>query len=426
MPRRARTAAAVTGVGVLLAACGGGESGGDLNPEQAAEGGTITFANWQWLEPGRGDTILDAVNLYTEENPNATIETQEIARADYERTISTQIGGGSGPCVFIIPDAFFPELADSGSLVSLDDVVAESENADALRDLNDAYTWEGEQLALAWEVVPYALYWNKDILAQAGVEPPTTVDELIETAGLITERTGTTGFTVRHQMNEETPWWTDHSTWTFGFGGSWAEDGELTINSEENIAAEEAFQRMYNSPGFGVGDDASTYRSRFAAGDLGMGIDNSSAVLTMVSGEGSIDSASVGAAPLPLPGGGSAFAGFGIGINANCDNIPLALDFMSWLITPEAQDALAVGLFPSGLATDVAPPEDLLAQHPWVEAFFTQLEMGADDVVIDGFETETPEIRTIVLSNIERMLTEGLTPEEALNAAQEQAQAAVE
>lgn len=408
--------AAVAFVALALSGCA---DGSDSAADTAAAAGTLSVATWQFLEPTRGDALFDTINGYTTENPDVTIEKVEIARADYEKTLSTQFGAGAGPDVFVIPDAYFPQLADAGLLEPLDDVVSEA-NPTGLRNINDNYVVDGSQLGLVWEVVPYSLFWNPDILTAAGVEPPTTVDELITAAATITETTGKTGFSVRHQMNEETPWWTDQSNWEFGYGGEWSDGEKLTIDSDENIAAVEAFKSVYDSPGFGKGQDASTYRSAFAAGELGMAIDNSSAVMTLVGD--AVPADKIGSAVLPFPEGGSAYAGFAIGINANSKNKEAAKDFIKWMLTDDAQQGLADTLFPSAIATEVDASDELVSANPWVGAFHEQVK-NASSVIIAGFEGDTSAIRTIVLTQIERVLTEGMSAEEALAEAQKQAEA---
>ncbi|WP_166792324.1 sugar ABC transporter substrate-binding protein [Cryobacterium sp. TMT1-66-1] len=406
-------------IAVAALALSGCAGGGDEAADTAAAAGTLSVATWQFLEPTRGDALFDTINGYTAENPDVTLEKVEIARADYEKTLSTQFGAGAGPDVFVIPDAYFPQLADAGLLEPLDDVVSEA-NPTALRSINDNYVVDGSQLGLVWEVVPYSLFWNTDILAAAGVEAPTTVDELITAAATITETTGKTGFSVRHQMNEETPWWTDQSNWEFGYGGEWSDGEKLTIDSDENIEAVEAFKSVYDSPGFGKGQDASTYRSAFAAGELGMAIDNSSAVMTLVGD--AVPADKIGSAVLPFPEGGSAYAGFSIGVNANSKNKEAAKDFIKWMLTDDAQQGLADTLFPSAIATEVAASDELLGANPWVAAFHEQVN-DASSVIIAGFEADTSAIRTIVLTQIERVLTEGISAEEALGEAQKQAEA---
>lgn len=417
-----KSAIMAVALGLALSACSGGASGdpaAGASGRPAAEGGTLTFANWQWLEPGRGANILGAVKQYETANPKAKIEKQEITRADYEKTISTQIGSGGGPDILIIPDPFFPELASSGALEPLDGVLDPASQS-ALRDTNENYKFDGKQLGLIWEAVPYALFYNNDIMSQAGVKPPTTADELAAAAKTIKDKTGKTGFAVRHQLNEESPWFTDYSNWAYGFGGNWSDGKKLTLNSEENIAAADAFLKAYKSGGFGVGDDASTYRSKFAAGQVGMVIDNSSALLTMVSSKDGVKSSQVSASVLPFSGGGSAYAGFSIGINANSKNKELAKDFIKWMMTDKTQSTFADALFPSGIATGVSAPQAKIDANPWIDAFYKQLDKSSS-VVIPGFETKTPQVRTIVLTQVARMLTTGISAKDAMDAAQQQA-----
>ncbi|PRY00811.1 carbohydrate ABC transporter substrate-binding protein (CUT1 family) [Allonocardiopsis opalescens] len=413
------------GLGLTLSGCagaGGGGQGGE--GPSVEEGGQLTFANWQWLEPGRGEQIWSAVGGYSEANPQVELVQQEIVRADYERTISTQIGSGQGPDVFIIPDTYFPELAASGALEPLDGVLDPADQ-ERLNATNENFAVDGQQLALTWESVPFAFFWNENLLDEAGVEPPTSPEELVEAAQTVQDETGATGFAVRHQMNEETVWWLDFANWPYGFGGGWSDGEQLTIDSAENIEALTAYQEVYDSGAFAVGDDASTFRSRFAEGEVAMMIDNSSALLTMVADNETVTSEDIGASPLPFTTDGSTYAGFAIGINANSQNKELARDFVRWMFTQEGQAAMAEGLAPSLVGTDVEVPADFVEANPWVPTFHEQLP-NATTAVIAGFETETPQIRTAILTQVARVLTEDVDPAEALAQAQADAEAAVE
>ncbi len=426
--RKVVTVAGLIAVSMLaVSGCSGTSSTGDASPsttdgatvDAATDlAGTLSIASWQFLEPERGDLLLASVKKYGDENADATVEKVEFARADYEKTLSTQLGAGQGPDILVIPDAFFPQLAEAGLLEPLDDVVAAADPT-GFRDVNAAYTQDDSQLAVAWEIVPYALFWNKTILESAGVEAPTNVEELIAAENEITAKTGTTGFTVRHQLAEETPWWTDQSNWEFGFGGAWSDGTDLTINASENIEAVEAYKSVYDGSGFGKGQDASTYRAAFKAGQLGMAIDNSSAVMTLIGD--AVAAEDIGASVLPFPGGGSAYAGFSIGVNANSENKELAKDWIRWLLTDDGQKEFANTLFPSAIATETTADQEKLDANPWVAAFQEQV-LNSTGVIIPGYETDTSAIRTIVLTQISRVISEGISAKEALDTAQEQAE----
>src|SRR5690606_24719803 len=134
---------------------------------------------------------------------------------------------------------------------------------------------------------------------------PTTPEELVTAAQQIQQRTGVTGFGVRHLMNEQAAWWTDFAAWPYGFDGGWSDGENLTIDSDENIAAVQAYKAVYDSGAFPIGDDASTMRSSFAQGQLAMMIDNSAAVTAMIEGNDAVGHDEIGVSSLPFPGEGT-------------------------------------------------------------------------------------------------------------------------
>lgn len=423
--RRTTFTASIAAAALVVSGCGGAgdENITDDQGPSVEEGGTIVYASWEWAEPTRGEQIWQALQVYAEEHPNVTLEQQTITRADYDKTISTQIGAGGGPDLMIIPDPFLPTLVSAGALEPLNDALSD-EVRENLRPINDNYDIDGEQLALVWETSNYALFWNQEILDDAGVTPPTDFAGLVEAAKTIKEETGKTGFAVRHQMNEETAWWTDFSNWPVGFGGGWSEDGELTINSPENVEALEAFKEMYASGAFAVGDDASTYRSKFGAGDIGMIIDNSNIPFSISADNTVVPSTQIGSSALPFPSDASVHVGNLIGINVNSPNKAIAKDFINWMFSESAQASLASALFPAAPGTEVMPDEALVEANPWYEAFF---EQGANSrsAIIAGFEEQTQPISSIILSQVSRVLTTDTSAQEALDQAQEEAEALV-
>ena len=149
--RRLAVAATPLAVGaLLLSACSSGDSD-DAGPD-VDEGGTLTIANYQFLEPGRGDALWEALSGYATENDAVTLERSETPFAQYADKLNTELGSGGGPDVFVIQDAQFVTLAEAGLLEPLDDVL---EDAD-LNSTNEDLVVDGEQLAVTWEQVAYA------------------------------------------------------------------------------------------------------------------------------------------------------------------------------------------------------------------------------------------------------------------------------
>ena len=116
---------------------------------------------------------------------------------------------------------------------------------------------------------------------------------------------------------------------------------------------------MYTSGAFGVGDDSSTYRSKFAQGQIGFIVENASAVQTMVTGDGVMKPTDVGSLALPpFPSGSSGADGFAIGINAHSENKALAKkDFLRWQYEGRA-DSCSVEDFPAIIGTDAQVPQN--------------------------------------------------------------------
>ena len=390
----------------------------------ARQNTTLTFANWQWLEPGRGDLMWEAIRAFEEVSGGITLEQQAIPRAQYESTIQTQIGGGGGPDILIIPPAFLFQGGSAGVLESLDDVLADDAKG-RLQPNNERGVYEGQQLGFTWEAVNWAFFWNKSILAEAGVEAPTDVESLISTATAITEATGNPAFAVRHQLNELQPWWNDFSSWPLAFGGGWSADGELTIDLPENGEAVRTLQRLYDSGAMPIGDDASTFRSRFAQGEIAMMIDNASVVYSMVTDNDVVTSEDIGSSALPFPTDDSSQVVNFIGINANSENADAAKEFIAWLFSEEGQVQAAKGVFPSTAGTDTAPPAEIVEANPWIETYREQAKLSTGSPLVDGFELETPEIMNVVMTQIASVLIQNVDPQEALELAQQEAEASI-
>lgn len=382
----------------------------------AMPSGTLNIAHWDFLAPKYGTDMQAIIKSYEKYNPKAKIETIGIVRSVYETKMKIQLSAKGGPDIFTIPDTFFPELARSNLLEPLDKVFSAA-TMKTMNESNKGGLWRGKQLAITWQVAPYAFFWNKDILAKAGVKPPTTPEELIAAAKAIKEKTGLTGFAVRSRLAEETPWWIDFNNWVVGFNGGWSSGDKLTIASEQNIAAVTAYKAVYDSGGFSVGDDASTFRSKFGQGLVGMMIDATGALPAMI-GE-KVPSKSVGASKLPFPGKSTSQVGILFGINANSKNKELAKNFLNWFLTKDVQQAISEMIGnTSTVATDTTVPAAFLEENPWASAY-KENGKSTKSSVPEGFESSTAEIRKEVLTQIEQVLLGRLTPAEALKKAQE-------
>lgn len=415
---RWRAAVTVGVTALLVAGCGGAGSGTSTQP--ASAGGELTFANWQWLEAGRGDAIWKAVSGYQQVNQKAKLKQQAVPYKDYPTTMKAQIGARGGPDLLVVTDTNYSELVDAGLLEPLDGILPADEVAN-LNQTNEAAKVNGKQYGYSWEVVNYAFFWNKSLLARAGVDPPKDVQSLLSAAKAIKAKTGVPGFAARHQTSEEEAWWEDFSNWPNGFGGGWSKDGKLTVNSPQNVQAVEAFKQMYDSGAMPIGDDASTFRTKFQQGKIGMLIDNSSVALTVTKDNPALSGKDIGASPLPLPTPTATHSAIFLAINKYAPHKELAKDWLKWFYGKNAQSAAAAALAPSTIGTDAAMPADFVAANPWVSVFTGQAKYTRSPT-IDGFQDKFPQISHVVMQAIEKVLVNNTSPSDALNQAQSEAE----
>ncbi|ROS62630.1 carbohydrate ABC transporter substrate-binding protein (CUT1 family) [Frigoribacterium sp. PhB160] len=153
----------------VTACAGGGGGGGDAS-------GEITY--WLW-DSNQQPAYEQCATDFAAANPGSTVNIQQFGWDDYFQTLTTSLVGGDAPDVITNHASFFPQLASTGQLLPLDDVV-ESEGIDF-----DDYQagipelWVGEDgerygLPKDWDTV--ATIYNAQYLADAGLTPESLQD----------------------------------------------------------------------------------------------------------------------------------------------------------------------------------------------------------------------------------------------------------
>ena len=167
---------------LALPACAGGTPGDDeddAGDDGGGGSGEITVAGvWTGVEEESFTKVLDA---FTEESG---VDVNYQSSDDLGTYLGTQIEGGSPPDVALIPQpGLMRALAADGSLVELGD------DAAAALEENYAPVWQelgsvdGTLYGVYFKAASKATWWyNTAVFEQAGVEPPTSWDEMLDTA----------------------------------------------------------------------------------------------------------------------------------------------------------------------------------------------------------------------------------------------------
>ncbi|GGT12107.1 ABC transporter substrate-binding protein [Streptomyces chromofuscus] len=176
-------------------ACGGGPvaaGGGD----KALSGQTVTVAGvWSGSEQENFQKVLDA---FTEKTG---ARTQFVSTGDNVSTVvGSKIEGGNAPDVVMVPQVgVLQQFAKEGWLTPL------SKTAQGAVDANYADVWktygsvDGTLYGLYFKAAHKSTVWySPDALAQAGVEPPTTYEDMLK-AGQTVSDSGLAAFSVAGQ-----------------------------------------------------------------------------------------------------------------------------------------------------------------------------------------------------------------------------------
>jgi multiple sugar transport system substrate-binding protein len=416
--RRASAGVVATAAVLALALTGCGAAEGDAPAGSAGGGGPVelSFSNWQFLEEGKGEPLWDAVKDYSGTDGNVSLAKVEIPFANYADKLSTELGAGGGPDVMVLQDSQFFALAEAGVLEPLDDIAEELSGS--LNNTNDAGVYDGGQYGFNWERPTYQMIYNKNLLDAAGVAAPTAFEEFLAAAKTIQEKTGVNGFAGRHQTAELDGWTLEMANWIYGFGGALSDGENLTVDSDANVEAVEAYLETFASGVAPIGDDASTFRAKFGQEQVGIMFENSGVATTLATDPNNlIDGTNLVSAPLPFanPGGHSQLV---LAVNANSEHLDEAKDFIRWILGEEGQTAIRVGLGASAMATDVPPDEAFQAENPWA-AQFLEAAKTSKSTLVEGYETESKVVWREVLTAIEGLRTNGGDVKSALSAAQE-------
>lgn len=164
--RSCLAAVAAAAMACSLAACGGGQADAGRNPDGTI---SISLAGWTLATRPEFQALADA---YHQAHPDVTVELKEYSADDYDKQLIADLSAGKAPDVFPMKNLrMYYTYAEPGALADLSDVAAAYRGDDALRGLDD-YTIDGKTYALPYRQDVWVLFYNRTMLAKAGVDAP--------------------------------------------------------------------------------------------------------------------------------------------------------------------------------------------------------------------------------------------------------------
>ncbi|KAA3658126.1 MAG: ABC transporter substrate-binding protein [Chloroflexi bacterium] len=185
--------------------------------------------------------ILDGyVAEFEAANPNINVEPVfSGGYGDVKTAIQTTIeGGGQPPALGLMLAADLYDLVNSGYIAPLDDYVANTEGGDAMiADFYPAFmansNFDGQLWGVPFQRSAVLLYYNKDMFADAGLEAPTSWQELADAAQALTIQDGDEASQWGMQWPSGWPYWTFQP---------------LAISSGQNIVGDSDVEVFFDNP----------------------------------------------------------------------------------------------------------------------------------------------------------------------------------
>jgi multiple sugar transport system substrate-binding protein len=344
--RSSKTAAVLAALFLVLGitSCGsGGESGSKTLTYWASNQSTSLDADRQILQPE-----LDKFEQQTGIHVNLEV----IAWPDLLNRILAATTSGQGPDVLNIGNTWSASLQATGALKQFDDAAFEQIGGREkfLASSMQATGAAGQPpTAVPLYGLAYGLFYNKKIFADAGLQPPTTWQELVDVAHKLTVPSkGQWGIGIEGAS------YTEGSHFAFMFGrqhGAQLFNGtEPRFDSPQMVSAVKQYVDLISS-GVANPSDAEHLNdtemdAEFSSGKAAMIMQQNNAVAVLKS-QGMEESA-YGVVPIPapdpLPAGGkkvsSHVAGINIAAFAGSENLSGALRFINFMTSPDEQKLL--------------------------------------------------------------------------------------
>jgi multiple sugar transport system substrate-binding protein len=209
------------------------------NPVYAQDASTVTF--WTVATEPDLSALQMIVDNFNSENPDVQAELVQVVGDETDTTkLMTAVRGGTGPDVYMLDRFIVAQRAAEGVLQDL----SEFTGGEDFSEVYVPFAWaeanfQGTPFALPFDTDARALFYNRGMLQEAGVDPaeldaangPITWNRLAEIANQINEtdqdgnfsRMGFAAFT--HQE------W--HYTYGFAFGGSFFDEAACAVTPDD-------------------------------------------------------------------------------------------------------------------------------------------------------------------------------------------------
>ncbi|UYM03461.1 sugar ABC transporter substrate-binding protein [Solicola gregarius] len=415
---------------LTVAACGGDDDGGgsgELEKSACApitDGGAKGETLSVWIMEGTNPDatpFFKEVSAKFEQQTGAKLDVQFVAWADAQTKFNNAIGGGTTPDVAETGTTWTPGFADAGALTDIDACVDEAGVRDDLVDsLEEAGTYDDSLYGMPWYAGVRSVVYRTDVFKKAGIEPPTTWDELVDVGEKLKKAEPDM---LPFPVAGDSEYGADPFIW--GAGGEIAteEDGQWTseVDSPEAQKGIEFYTGLATEHDFSSAAaqtwDETGLSDAFARGEASMMIAGSWTPGALVEQNPDLKG-KIGAFPIPGPEGDmspSFVGGSHLSVFNTAENPDLAWTFVQMMTTGEFAQKWGdqTGYFPG---TESLLDKVIQENDPLVAPFAKQMVEGGASVPVTPLY-EKIQGKSTIPAMVQSILTGKASVDEAASSA---------
>ncbi|KSV63003.1 ABC transporter substrate-binding protein [Ensifer adhaerens] len=364
-----------------------------------------------------GDT-MDAVHQkyikqWEEKNPGWKVTPEVVGWAQCQDKATTLAAAGTPVAMAYVGSRTLKEFAQNDLIVPVP--MTDDEKKTYYPNIVDTVTFDDNQWGVPIAFSTKALYWNKDLFKQAGLDPetpPKTWAEEIEFAKTIKEKTGIAGYGLPAKTFDNTMHQFMH--WVYTNNGKVIDGDKIVIDSPQVLAALQAYKDI--TP-FSV-EGATAYeqneiRAIFLDGKVGM-IQAGSGAATRLK-ETKVN---WGVAPLPLgpeaKGEGTLLITDSLAIFKGSGVEEKAIEFAKFITSPGPQGEYELqggaGLTPLRPSPMV---DEFVKKDPYWKPFIDGITYGGPEPLF----TDYKGFQNVIIEMVQSVVTGKAEPADALKKA---------
>ncbi|NED15227.1 extracellular solute-binding protein [Streptomyces sp. SID9124] len=408
--RRGITATALVAALALAAtACGSDDKSDSTSKSSGELSGTVTW--WDTSTAGSEDKVFKKIAEGFEKlHPKVDVKYVNVPFGDAQNKFKNAAQAGSGaPDVIRSEVAWTPEFADLGYLAPLDGTPALQKQDDFLKQAAASTEYDGKTYAVPQVIDSMGIFYNKKIFKEAGVEVPTTIDELKTVSKNIKSKTGKTGFYLR---GDDAYWFL---SFLYGEGGDMvsAPDKTVTIDNAAGVKAMKVVKDLVDSGAAKTDatDGWDNMQASFKNGDVAMMINGPWAVADTYTGKEFKDKANLGVAPVPAGSvaQGAPQGGHNLAVYAGSKNLDASYAFVDYMTSADTQAQVTKELNLLPTRTSAYAKEDVVNNE--IVGFFKPV---VESAVERPWIPETGSLFAPLVTEYTKVLTGQTTPEKAV------------